>query len=589
MARNKEKPDTTTLDNLGVGGEDTGQLDPGKVWKLYHKALQFNAAIGLEETVRVNENMFIGKQWEGVQSNGLPTPVFNILKRVCCFTVATISSDNIKINATPLAATPNTRALVEPARIINEELDALTEHNNVPSLMREYARNAAVDGDGCTYTYWDADADTGQDAKGRIRTEIIDNTRVHFGNPNSRHVQSQPYIMIAKREIVGEVQREAKENGFKDWESIRQNPDDTYQDSAKNNGDKVTTVLLMWRDKKTREIWCYKCTNTCGVREPWNLGIRLYPITWLNWDYVSDCYHGQAMITGLIPNQIFINKAWAMSMLSIMTTAYPKVIYDKTRVAKWDNRIGAAIGVNGGDVNNVAKIMDPAAISPQISQFIQLAVEQTEQSLGATSVALGDTRPDNTSAIIALQRAASTPSEITKQNLYQSIEDLYRIYIEFMGEYYGKRFVDISTPPEVREAVEFVGQQAPPEVPIEWDFGELKKIPMTMKLDVGASSYYSEIASIQTLDNLLQLNRISTKQYLERIPDGYIPMRRELIQEIEEQERQQMQVQGAPQGGGAAPEGEVADQGQRPDVPTGGGYSALQRKVNETGTTEGLV
>jgi hypothetical protein len=325
------------------------------------------------------------------------------------------------------------------------------------------------------------------------------------------------------------------------------------------------------------------------VREPWNLGIRLYPITWLNWDYVSDCYHGQAMITGLIPNQIFINKAWAMSMLSIMTTAYPKVIYDKTRVAKWDNRIGAAIGVNGGDVNNVAKIMDPAAISPQISQFIQLAVEQTEQSLGATSVALGDTRPDNTSAIIALQRAASTPSEITKQNLYQSIEDLYRIYIEFMGEYYGKRFVDISTPPEVREAVEFVGQQAPPEVPIEWDFGELKKIPMTMKLDVGASSYYSEIASIQTLDNLLQLNRISTKQYLERIPDGYIPMRRELIQDIEEQERQQMQAQGAPQGGGAAPEGEVADQGQRPDVPTGGGYSALQRKVNETGTTEGLV
>jgi hypothetical protein len=295
------------------------------------------------------------------------------------------------------------------------------------------------------------------------------------------------------------------------------------------------------------------------------------------------------MITGLIPNQIFINKAWAMSMLSIMTTAYPKVIYDKTRVAKWDNRIGAAIGVNGGDVNNVAKIMDPAAISPQISQFIQLAVEQTEQSLGATSVALGDTRPDNTSAIIALQRAASTPSEITKQNLYQSIEDLYRIYIEFMGEYYGKRFVDISTPPEVREAVEFVGQQAPPEVPIEWDFGELKKIPMTMKLDVGASSYYSEIASIQTLDNLLQLNRISTKQYLERIPDGYIPMRRELIQDIEEQERQQMQAQGAPQGGGAAPEGEVADQGQRPDVPTGGGYSALQRKVNETGTTEGLV
>ena len=131
------------------------------------------------------------------------------------------------------------------------------------------------------------------------------------------------------------------------------------------------------------------------------------------------------MITGLIPNQIFVNKLWAMAQLSLMTTAFPKVVYDATRVGKWDNRIGAAIGIQGGDVNNVAKIIDPASISPQISQFIQLAVEETEQSLGATSVALGDTRPDNTSAIIALQRAASTTSEITKQNLYKSIEDLY--------------------------------------------------------------------------------------------------------------------------------------------------------------------
>ena len=58
--------------------------------------------------------------------------------------------------------------------------------------------------------------------------------------------------------------------------------------------------------------------------------------------------------------------------------------------------------------------------------------------MGATAGALGDTRPDNTSAIIALQRAAATPSEITKQNLYQSIEDLYRIYIEVMADNGGR-------------------------------------------------------------------------------------------------------------------------------------------------------
>ena len=194
--------------------------------------------------------------------------------------------------------------------------------------------------------------------------------------------------------------------------------------------------------------------------------------------------------------------------------------------------------------------------------------------------------------IIALQRAASTPSEITKQNLYQSIEDLFRIYIEFMAEYYGKRAVDMPTPPQVEQAMQFIQQDVPAEVPMEFDFKALKDMPMALKLDVGASSYYSEIASIQTLDNLLKMNKISVIQYLERIPDGYVPGRRDLILELKEQEKQAMQMQAAmlPGGGQQIPNGEnVAGEQAKPDIPTGGGYSALQRKVNETGTTAGMV
>lgn len=590
MPKREKKPDTSGLNTYSLGKESK-LPDCGTAWKLYERGLDFNSSINLEDTVRVNENFFIGKQWEGVISNGLPTPVFNFLKRVCCFTVATITSDNIKVNASPLSATPNTTSLVEPVRIINEELDALTELNNIPSLMREFARNAAVDGDGCLYTWWDPDAETGQDAKGCIRTEIVENLRVHFGNPNDRYVQSQPWIILERREIISAAQAEAKENGFETWRNIGGDGDNTNPDAAKETTDKVTTILLFWRDTKTRHIWAYKCARGSSIREPWDLGIKLYPISWLNWDYIQDCFHGQAMITGLIPNQIFVNKLWAMSQLSLMTTAFPKVVYDATRVGKWDNRIGAAIGIQGGDVNNVAKIIDPASISPQISQFIQLAVEETEQSLGATSVALGDTRPDNTSAIIALQRAASTPSEITKQNLYKSIEDLYRIYIEFMGEYYGKRYVDMTTPEEVRQVYDFIGQETPAEIPMQFDFSQLKDMPMHIKLDIGASSYYSEIASIQTLDNLLKMGKIDTIQYLERIPDGYVPGRRELINELKEQQRNAMAMQaqmkqGSPQNPGGA---SVAGDTTKDEIPTGGGYSALQRKVNETGTTAGMV
>lgn len=562
-------------------------------YKLYKQAQAFNASINLNDTVRVNENFYIGKQWEGVQSNGLPTPQFNFLKRVVGFIVATITTDNIKVNASALARTPNTKELVEPTRVVNDEFEALTEQNKVPSLMREFARNAAVDGDGCLYSYWDEKAETGQDAKGTVRSEVIENTRVFFGNPNDRRVQTQPWVIITKREDVRTAKIRAKAEGMENWQDITADLDERQIDSAKETqDDKCTVLLLLWRDEKTETIWAYEFTQKCGIRKPWDLGIKLYPICWLNWDYVQDNYHGQAMITGLIPNQIFVNKIWAASMLSFLKTAYPKVIYDRTRVTKWDSRVGGAIGINGGDVNTVAKIMDPATISPQIAQFIELAVNQTEESLGATSVALGDTRPDNTSAIIALQRAASTPTELTKQNLYQCIEDLFRIYLEFMAEYYGKRMVDMPTPDEVRQAAMFAGQNVPDEVAMEFDFGMLKQHPMTLKLDVGASSYYSEIASMQTLDNLLQQGRIDTLQYLERIPDGYIPARRALIAELKQQQMQQMQMQAqmppAPPSAGGEGEETIA-LGAKPEIPTGGGFSALQRKVLETGTTEGMI
>ena len=573
--------------------EGKKQPDIKSGYALYQKALTFNSSIKLNDTVRVNENFYIGKQWEGVASNGLPTPQFNFLKRVVGFIVATITTDNIKVNATPLAKTTNTKDLIEPTRIVNEEFEALTEQNKIPALMRVFARNAAVDGDGCLYSYWDAEAETGQAAKGAIRTEVIENTRVFFGNPNNRDVQTQPWIMISRRLTVREAKLKARNNEIADWEMIKPDGDDRFIDPAKNVEDeKVTSLLLLWRDEKNGEIQAYEFTQHCALHEPWELGLKLYPICWLNWDYIQDCYHGQAMITGLIPNQIFVNKIWAASMLSFLKLAYPKVIYDRTRLPKWDNRVGGAIPINGGDVNSVAKIMDPATISPQIAQFIELAVTQTEESLGATSVALGDTRPDNTSAIIALQRAASTPTELTKQNLYQCIEDLFRIYLDFMGEYYGKRKVDMPPPDQVVQAASFAGMEVPDEVEMEFDYGILKDHPMLLKLDVGASSYYSEIASIQTLDNLLQQGRIDTIQYLERIPDGYIPARRALVAELKRQQAQmaQMQAQMAPPQGGTPEEMLTAEQtSEKPEIPTGGGFSALQRKVLETGDTRGMI
>lgn len=556
-----------------------------RVWKQFTKGLDFNTKISLADTVKVNENFFIGKQWEGVQSNGLPTPTSNMLKQIVLHQVANITSDNLTMRAIPLSAHSNNKKLELMTEIVSAEFEGLFERNAIVTAVREMMRNAAVDGDGCLFTSWDCDIDMGDGVRGDIRTEVIENTRVLFGNPNDRHVQAQPHIIVWKRRPVEEVRERAKEYGASDSTIANIRPDDDDNNSLMDSytGSNCTLLLRLRKDRKTGHIFACEVTKGAVVRSEYDMGIRLYPITWLNWDYIQDSYHGQALITGLIPNQQFVNKALAMSMMSMMMSAFPKIVYDKTRVGKWTNQVGAQIGVNG-NVDGIAKVIEPAQISPQIFQFIESVVEMTQSLTGATAAALGNTRPDNTSAIIALQKAASIPSEITKMNLYQCIEDLGRIYVEFMANYYGKREVDVAADKAQYlvdpETIAFAGLEQDAPINVKFDFAELKSVPMRLRLDVGASSYWSEIASMQTMENLLQLQMIDIVDFLERIPDGYVAKRQELLQKYKGLQAQQA---AAPTPNMSGETTDVIEQGEEMPIPTGGGYAALQRKINEQG------
>jgi hypothetical protein len=171
-----------------------------------------------------------------------------------------------------------------------------------------------------------------------------------------------------------------------------------------------------------------------------------------------------------------------------------------------------------------------------------------------------------------------------------------------MGEYYGTRYVDRPINDRERVLVQ-IAQQAnpeqemPEEVPEQFNFSELKEHPVILKVDVGASTYYSEIASIQTLENLLMQGQISVVQFLERLPDDYIPQRMALISELKNQLAAMQQPAPATDMAGALPLGNegtsaggmVAQTQAQMDIPTGSGNGALQRSIMQTGDTKGLV
>ena len=557
-----------------------------EIQKKFEKAYSFNQQIGLYDQVMVNENFFIGNQWEGVEANGLPTPTFNMFKRILNFQVSNITSDKPVIRALAMPSTSSMpmRNLEKIAEIVSQQFSFISQRNRLPGMLREFLRNAGVTGDGCIHCYFDPTIENGQDVKGEIVCEVIDNLRVMFGNPNCRDVQKQPYIIISRRELVEDVRWRAenmKEAGLckiDDVDSIKpdsekfQNKYDAYTD------DKVTVLTYYFRNRETKTIWCMESTESGLIREAYDTEYTLYPLVWLNWDYIRDCYHGQAMITGLIPNQKFFNKMIAIVGISMLTTSFPKIIYDRTKVRNWDGRVGTAVGVQG-TVEGVAKILDGASISPQISQFLELVFDKTHSLLGASDVAMGDSRPDNTSAIIALQRAANTPMEATKHNAEQCLMDLGRIWQDIMTVKYGIRYVSVSMDLD-KPGEQPLGMDLEPQKFTEpFDFASLKNIQLTIEQEAGGSTYWSEIASMQTLDNLFMNKAITAEQYVARVPNGYIVGREELLAEMRAAKAAVL-----PAGGGTGGTNmSVQTTSNELPVQAGGGNGSLQRALNREG------
>lgn len=487
-------------------------------WELYEKGKEYNYSVDLYENVNTYERFYRGDQWENVQANGLPTPVFNIFKRIIGYFTSSIMQTDIKLRYNFEApALGNSSADI--AKKLNSIADMRWEKCKMNDLLSNALTDAAVTGDAVCYTYWDSDIKTGQPFTGDFKTVLIDNTNVFFGDPNSKDVQSQPYIIIAQRETVADLIRQAQYNGMPKSETDKIVPD---SDTVTQSGDmashelentKCISLIKLWKDENGRVLYRKSVRNTV-IKDTTDTLLNLYPVAFFNWSSVKNSWHGTAVGKGLIDNQRFINKGYAMVMKHLMDTAFSKVVYDSTLLDGWSDRVGEAIAVNG-PVENVAKVISPGAMQSGMLEVLSMAIADTKEFMGATDAALGNVAPNNTSAILALQNTSAVPLENVKRNMYQFIEDIGLIWLDFMFSYYDdKRLVATANGFE------------------SFALSKYRDALFTCRVDVGASSYWSEISALNTLDSLLKLGKISTVQYLERIPEGIIPEKQKLIDEL---------------------------------------------------------
>lgn len=506
---------------------------PQEIWQEYENGVSYKQSIGnngLYETVKQNENFFVGNQWEGVNAPDLDKPVINILKRVVSYFVSTLVSDDIGVNVEPFGGVTDEDTKYTMGILANQ-FDEIMENCGMTAKNRDAIRNAAVDGDACFYFWFNPDIENGENASGQIECEEIDNTNVYFGNPQLWNIQKQPYIIISLRKMVQSVIEEAEQNGIKDTSGIIAD-DDPNGVNRENESGKCTVLIKFWKEKGT--VRYIKTVSDTIIKQETDLGYKRYPLAWFSWDKIKNSMHGQACLTGLIPNQIFINKMFAMSMQHVKNMAFPKYIYNQAYFPKgFSNRVGEAIPVVGDPNMALNTKTITADMSSQVLQMIDNVISYTRDTMGASDAALGNIKPDNTSAIIATQKASAMPLELQRMSFYQFVEDYVRIFLDIMSENYGQREVIYTdSNGDSQKAI--------------FNFDMLKNLYLKLNIDIGASTYWSELMQVQTTDSLFSKGIITDAiTYLEAIPNGYIKNKSEIIKKLKEKQDQDQMLQQA--------------------------------------------
>ncbi len=495
-----------------------------KIFNEYEQGISYKSSIGLFKNVNEAERLFAGDQWAGLSASNMPKPVFNIIKRIIQYKIAAIKSNPTSVTVTRDSLFPKIPENEKVGEILTALIASVWERLKMDARNYSGLKDAALSGDYILYFYWDSEVKTGQPYTGDINCETVDNVNFFPGNPHSSDIQSQPYIILSFRELTENVRAEARANGIpeKQCNSIRPDSEDEYQAGSMarfdlDGSEKTLCLLKLYRDGEGN-IRSVKVCRDSVIKEDRATGLSLYPIAMMNWEERKNCVHGISEVYSLKPNQLFINKAFAQAMLNSMLFSFPKIIYDNSRIKKPSNTVGGAIAVNGS-IEGAIRYLEPPSMSPDLYRLIDTTIAQTKELMGANDVSLGNIgTPNNTSAFIAVSEASALPLEGVRMRFYRMVEDMGRIILDFA----------VSCYPAGR-LIPFGNEEGSGAVTV--NFEELKDAILNLKVDVGPSGQFSEAMAVSTLDKLLNAERISLVQYLERMPEGYIPARRKLIEE----------------------------------------------------------
>ncbi len=532
-------------------------LSPEAIFREFEAGVAYKQSLGshgMFEQNRINERFYSGDQWQGVHcGDSRPLVRHNVIRRIGEYKMAVVGSAPAAVQFTA-EGVPNTLPMQQkiqryrqalcrgeacepltPAEEAQTVAAALTDYFittsrrlGLDTLGRRALRNAYITGTGVLYTYWDDRVRTGMYAdhtgttpiRGDIACEVLDIEQVYPADPTLEELQEQPSILIAQQKPVAQLRREARRAGCADWECIR------ADDGGESPTAHATVLTRFWKvwdeDGEQCRVYAQRVCRGVELRAAWDTGLRLYPLSLFRWEEQRGQAYGSSEIPYLIPNQIAINRTVSAGVWAVMMMGMPIMLVNGDVVTQpITNDPGQVIPVygSGEEVQNAVRYVEPPAFSADFNENVQNLITETMTQAGISTTLLGDVKPDNTSAILAVREASLMPLQMIQNRYFSFIEQTARIWAEFWLTMYGDRALKIEQPDGVWY------------MPFHAD--QYRELLLTIAVDVGQGSQYSENRSVETLDNLYKNGIITAKQYLSRLPQGFVPKLDALLQELE--------------------------------------------------------
>lgn len=567
------------------------------VWGEYENGLTFQKTMEFNTKFPEFERFKQGDQWPKAteRTKALPRPVFNIVEMFVSNKKSNVLNQNIKMVFSSAETGVNSNIDELERNLINEGAQMYTDY--AYSLWNELdqdnlndmcVEDAATNGTGFLHYFWDTSVKGGELAPyiGALRGETIDALNLFVSNPQECDIQKQQWVIISSRVELKVALEIAKNAGISKRKMELITPDEDTEaegyDTAltEQNDSKKITILTKYYRKDDGLVYFVKVVKGCVIQgetcltparydttlieetepvqegfvegenfevevtndvpEPNFRGITRYPIAVFNWQRRKKCLWGYGEVEGIIPNQKAINFNVGMMLLSVQDNSWPKLIVKPGALRQSVTNMPGEILTDHYTSGDGVKYMQPPNFNYMAISLVDKVLDLSRSTSGVTEVATGEQLGANmaASAIIALQNQAKVPIDNIQRRFYRTIKDVGRIWEEFFKTYYSlPRLVTVDEVDGTQRAKEFVGT-------------DYTNVEFKLKIDVGASSTYSESLGMATLDKMYDKGDITVDDYIELAPSNVMPFKETLKKRrAMEQQMAQQQAMMAQMGG----------------------------------------